>query len=148
MSQDYEVDLWSPQGPVTVLTDDECWELLRRWSFGRIAISVANRPEIFPINYAVDSGSVVIRTAPGTKLLGLTANDRIAFEADDHNQREAWSVSMTGTARIVESQAEIDRADRLPLLPWVPIEEFVYVRITPDSLSGRHIHRHVTIDRN
>lgn len=54
MGGEHETDLWSPHGPVTVLTEGESWELLRKWSFGRIAISVGGKPEIFPIDYAVD----------------------------------------------------------------------------------------------
>ena len=41
---------------------DECWELLRQsqWPAGRCG---HGHPDIFPINYAVDHGSIVIRTA-------------------------------------------------------------------------------------
>src|SRR4051794_39359108 len=50
------------------LTVDACWALLRAADIGRLAVVVGDRPEIFPVNFVVDHGTVVIRTAPGTKL--------------------------------------------------------------------------------
>jgi uncharacterized protein len=47
-----------------------CWALLRSQEAGRLAVLIADRPEIFPINYVVDHGTVVFRTAEGTKLAG------------------------------------------------------------------------------
>jgi hypothetical protein len=141
MDEQYDIDSGSLQGLVKVLGAEECWQLLRSWSLGRIAISVQGRPEIFPINYAVDEGTVVVRTSPGTKLLGLTANERVAFEADDYDEHEARSVLITGTAHILSTSEEIDHADGLPLVTWAPTVEHVYVRITPLQITGRRISR-------
>ena len=35
---------------------------------GRLAVSIKEQPDIFPINFVVDHGTVVFRTAEGTKL--------------------------------------------------------------------------------
>jgi uncharacterized protein len=94
-------------GGITELTADECWQLLRSHDLGRIAASAAGLVDIFPINYAVDDGmAVYFRTAPGTKLLELAINDRVAFEIDGANDTEAWSVVVKGRAERLERQSE------------------------------------------
>ena len=79
-----------------------------------------------------------MRTNPGTKLAELTINDKVAFEADGITSDEAWSVVIIGTARTLQSQTEIDDADKLPLQPWIPTRKYTYVEITPSEVHGRH----------
>ena len=52
-----------------VLGEPACWELLEGASVGRLAVDVAGQPDIFPVNFVVDRGSIVFRTAAGTKLV-------------------------------------------------------------------------------
>jgi hypothetical protein len=52
----------------TVLDTHTCLGLLRTSEVGRLAVSITDHPDIFPINYTVDRGTVVFRTAEGTKL--------------------------------------------------------------------------------
>jgi hypothetical protein len=54
---------------VTELTSEECWEMLRDEEFGRLAYRLVDAVHITPINYAVESGSLLFRTAEGNKLL-------------------------------------------------------------------------------
>ena len=70
-----------------VLSEQECWLLLEAAHVGRLAVSIAERPEIFPINYVVtgDDASgrgVVFLTAPGSKLAGAVLGRSVAFEID------------------------------------------------------------------
>ena len=58
-----------------------------------IALSVADQPEIFPINYAVQNGTFVFRTAQGTKLAALTINEAVALEIDGYDGDSGWSVA-------------------------------------------------------
>lgn len=124
-------------GGITELTADQCWQLLRSRDLGRIAVSAAGTVDIFPINYAVDGESIMFRTAPGTKLLELAINDRVAFEIDDHDEHEAWSVVMKGHAERIERQSEMDAAEKLGLTPWIPTLKYRWVRIWPSELTGR-----------
>lgn len=123
--------------PVLVLSPEESWKLLEGSHFGRLAVSVANNPDIFPLNFLAHDGLVLIRTNPGTKLAELAVNATVAFEADGVSANEAWSVVVKGTARILESQTEIDAANKLPLQHWIQSRKWTYVEITPTSLSGR-----------
>src|SRR6478752_1322039 len=90
---------------MTVLSTDECYELLRGAQVGRLAVSNGVHPDIFPINYVLDGKSIVFRTAEGTKLAASVLTPAVAFEADGviEASDEAWSVVVKGRAREVES---------------------------------------------
>ena len=123
--------------PVAELATDACWDLLRGNQFGRLALSVANEPEIFPINYVVQDGTLVFRTAPGTKLAALTVNDIVALEIDGFDQRSGWSVVVKGRAHLVEWGTDFDDAAAAGLHPWVATRKPVFVRIVPTRVTGR-----------
>ncbi len=124
-------------GGITELSPDNCWSMLGDTSLGRIAVSAAGTVDIFPINYAVDGESIVFRTAPGTKLLELAINDRVAFEIDGHDDHEAWSIVVKGVAERMERQSEMDAAEGLGLAPWIPTLKYRWVRIHPVEVTGR-----------
>jgi uncharacterized protein len=133
--------------PITELDPAQCWEHLRANTFGRLAVSVGDEIDIFPINYVVDGESLVFRTAPGTKLVEVTIAQSVAFEIDGVNADDAWSVVVKGHAARLELQSEIDAADELPLVPWIPTLKYTYVRISPTSTSGREFMRGPEPDR-
>ena len=121
------------------LTEPQCWELLRSEEVGRLAVSIANHPDIFPINYVVDHGSVVFRTAEGTKLAAAVLGVAVAFEIDGYDAAagEAWSVVVKGEAVEIEQVlGRFDAAD-LPLFPWHASPKHRFVRIEPESVTGR-----------
>lgn len=127
--------------PLKELSTEECWEHLQSSTLGRIALSVAGDIDIFPLNFYADGHSILFRTAPGTKLLELTINHRVALEVDGHSETDAWSVVVKGTARPLELQSEIAEADAAPLSPWVPTLKYRYVRIEPLQITGRYFER-------
>jgi nitroimidazol reductase NimA-like FMN-containing flavoprotein (pyridoxamine 5'-phosphate oxidase superfamily) len=123
--------------PVRILNEDECWELLLSASFGRLAAAVADDIEIFPLNFVTADRRLLFRTAEGTKLLALTVNNRVALETDSIGRADAWSVVVKGVARVLDTQAEIEAANALPLRPLVPTLKYIWVEITPTELTGR-----------
>ena len=133
--------MWQDEGPVDILTEAEAWDRLGENSFARLALAVRGEIDIFPLNYYSDGSTLLMRTAPGTKLLELTINNRVALEVDGYTDEEAWSVVVKGTARRLQLQWEIAEADEAPLAPWIPTLKYEYVRITPTSVSGRHFRR-------
>lgn len=124
------------ESPIHELSRDECWDLLKKHEFGRLAFHLAGEVHITPINYAVDGSTLLFRTAEGNKLLGVVMNEDVAFEIDDYSSAEAWSVILRGSARVLEGQ-EAYRADNVPLRPWVPTEKHNVVEISPTEMSGR-----------
>lgn len=127
--------------PITEISDNEAWELLRVTPLGRLAVSAGGELDIFPVNYVVDGSTLLFRTAPGTKLVELTVRDAVVFEIDGWTEHSAWSVIVKGTAARLDHQLDIDHADTLPLVPWIPTLKYDYVRITPTLLSGRRFTR-------
>ena len=105
---------------MTILDTHTCLDLLRTSEVGRLAVSIKNHPDIFPINYVVDRGTVVFRTAEGTKLAASLLGLAVAFEVDgyDPDAGEAWSVVIKGYAVEIEKMYEMFDALDLPLFPW------------------------------
>lgn len=124
------------------LTATECWQLLRTHEVGRLAVSIADHPDIFPINYVVDGDGIVFRTGPGTKLAAAVLGRGIAFEIDGYDPiaGDAWSVVAKGHARQVEHMIEYFQADDLPLFPWHASPKPDIVRIEPVEVTGRRFH--------
>jgi nitroimidazol reductase NimA-like FMN-containing flavoprotein (pyridoxamine 5'-phosphate oxidase superfamily) len=137
MSIEADRDGWSPQGPVTELTEPHAWGLLETQSFGRLGLSSDDRPQIFPVNFAVQNRTILFRTAGGAKLRELIHNKNVAFEADSIADNEAWSVVVRGIASLVVDPDETRAADTLSFPRWVPTLTYVYVRITPNDIRGR-----------
>ncbi len=123
--------------PVTELTETESWNLLRGVSLGRLVTTVNGWTEIFPVNFVVQKNTVLFRTAAGTKLVTASLNEDVVFEADDHNVAEAWSVIVRGKARLLSTSAELAEARRAGLYPWIATHKECFVRITPQTVTGR-----------
>ena len=102
------------------LDHHECWQLLRSVSVGRLAVWVDDHPDIFPLNYKVDHGTLVFRTAEGTKLQAATGDPPVALEADgvDADTGIAWSVVVKGQASPVQNPQEVMDTVGLLLFPW------------------------------
>lgn len=126
----------SEQDPVTELTVDQCWELLRGQEFGRLAYHLADEVHIVPINYAVERDRLLLRTAEGSKLLGVVMNPDVAFEIDEHDDEHARSVVLRGRATVLDEHEE-HRAENVPLRPWVPGLKYNVIEIVPTDVSGR-----------
>jgi hypothetical protein len=124
---------------VEVLDANACWDLLRGVSVGHLAVLVDGHPEIFPVNYKVDHGSVVFRTGEGTKLHAAARPTAVALEADgtDQDKRTAWSVQIKGHAEVLEPSPELMTGVGLTLFPWQAGHKDHFVRIVPTTVSGR-----------
>lgn len=130
-------------GSLEELTVDECWALLHAGSVGRLAVAIDNRPDIFPVNYLVDDGTIVIRTAPGLKLAASTLGRGVAFEVDDLDEVEntGSSVVIHGLATEVEGIEQILEAGDLGVQPWADGQKDRFIRIEPAEVTGRRISR-------
>ena len=126
------------EGPIVPLEEDSAWGYLDSAEVGRLATALGEQPDVFPVNFVVDGPSVVFRTAEGTKLAELVLNQRVAFEADNWDAEGGWSVVLRGTAERITDEAELARAEKLPLRPFLPGVKTNFVRISPDTISGRY----------
>lgn len=124
---------------VTLLAEHECWDLLRGAEVGRLAVVVVGQPDIFPVNFVVDHGTIVIRTASGSKLAAVEENAGVAFECDGYDpaRGRAWSVVLKGQAELLHTVQDLVQTIELPLFPWHAAPKPHFLRIVPDALSGR-----------
>jgi len=124
---------------ITVLSEDECWDLITTAEVGRLALAVAGEPEIFPVNFVVDGRALVFRTSEGTKLAALTVSSRVAFEVDGYlpESGEAWSVVVKGQAEKLDHFPDIYAAEKLPIFPWQAGPKQWFVRVLPAKVTGR-----------
>lgn len=126
-----------------VLDGEECYRLLGTQDLGRLGVNAEHYPLIFPVNYALDHGTVVFRTSPGTKLASLN-HANVTFEVDsiDRASRTGWSVLVRGLAEEVGTKhdaALVQRTIDSNVTPWAPGEREHWVRIIPHKVTGRRI---------
>jgi nitroimidazol reductase NimA-like FMN-containing flavoprotein (pyridoxamine 5'-phosphate oxidase superfamily) len=134
--------------PVLELNEEQSWKLLDATKHGRLVVSVAGEPDIFPVNYLTSDRKVYLRTAPGNKLAQLTINSRVLFETDGVLSDEAWSVVLRGSARVLTNSSELAAVEELGLKSWVPTLKDFYVEIVPTAVSGRHFQLGEQPERN
>jgi uncharacterized protein len=130
------------------LSETECLQLLRRHSLGRIAVVIDGRPQIFPVNYALQDRIIVFRTAPGTKL-SYAPSSRVAFEIDEYSSESGvgWSVMVQGVAQ--DATTALDDfswtargALPHPVAPGVRTHR---VAIDPQEITGRYFRMSVVV---
>jgi uncharacterized protein len=130
-----------PSPTVLPLSEEQCWKYLRGQQLGRLAIVVAGRPEIFPVNYASAEKSIVFRAAPGTKLAhgpGSVA----CFEIDGYDQhtREGWSIVAIGSLEEITDAADARSLAlrQLPIDPLAPGARLHWIALHAEQVTGRH----------
>ena len=119
------------------VTEEVCWELLETEQIGRLAVTAKDGVDIYPIDYLVANGVIYFRSAPGRKLINLTADPTVAFEADGTVDRQRWSVVVRGTANRMDSDSEIEASGVNQLKSHSPTTKWNYVQITPSTITGR-----------
>jgi len=126
---------------ITKLMPTECRQLIAAGGIGRIAFCTTSGPAVLPVNFAVVAGTIVVRTGEGTAVDGHAA-EQVAFEVDhlDEALGQGWSVLVRGRAHRVAHPAELHCIQRdAAIWPWPGGDRDVYVRIIPDTITGRRI---------
>ena len=124
------------------LDRDECLRLLAGDEVGRLAVVEGRVPVVFPVNYALDGDTVVIRTDAGTKL-GAAGRAPACFEVDclDRPTRTGWSVLVTGRLEEV-TPWDTDlfrRVTALSVEPWAGGDKAHWLRLVPGRITGRRV---------
>jgi nitroimidazol reductase NimA-like FMN-containing flavoprotein (pyridoxamine 5'-phosphate oxidase superfamily) len=126
-----------------VLDRDECLDLLAAHAggVGRVGIVEGLHPVILPVNFALDGDHVAFRTSAGTKLDAALHDALVCFEIDhlDDDDRIGWSVVVRGRSEVVVEHAVRDRLESLGVRPWTAATVSNWVRIAPETVTGRRI---------
>jgi len=128
------------------LSEDQCLNLISGGGIGRIAYTSRFGPVVLPVNYALQDGAVVFRTAAHGPLdedlrTGITDADyKVAFEIDsiDPGAKRGWSVLIQGPAHHVAG-AEEEAVRRAGVESWAPGDRELFVRIVPSRITGRRV---------
>jgi nitroimidazol reductase NimA-like FMN-containing flavoprotein (pyridoxamine 5'-phosphate oxidase superfamily) len=132
-----------PAGQVlSAIGEQECFELLAGQNLGRLAVIRDGRPEIFPVNYALDDRTVVIRTAAGVKLdFGSFSHVALEVEQIDTKSREGWVVVLKGFAEEVTDAGDTwsVHAREAARDPWVQGDHEHFLAISHAEVSGRRL---------
>ncbi|MFP5283584.1 MAG: pyridoxamine 5'-phosphate oxidase family protein, partial [Actinomycetes bacterium] len=124
------------------MTAVECQALLAQHHLGRLAfLDGTGRPMIIPLNYVLQEGEVVFRTAPDSKVAAAGPEAAVAFEVDgfEEEHRVGWSVVVRGHLEPLSAPAGVQRLQQTPLVVWAPGARDHFVRVTATSTSGRRV---------
>lgn len=127
---------------ITELTVEETLLFLADMSFGRLAISLNDKPDIFPINFTVHARSAddvvaYVRTSPGNKLFATAVGAPLALETDSVEESTATSAIIYGVGRTVQHPDELKLVDSLGVEPWIAVRKPEVVAIDVEHISGR-----------
>ena len=130
-----------PDGPLEVLSQQECLGLLAKHRFGRLAfLGEGGWLLVLPVNYVFSEPNVVIRTGVGAKLREAPMTT-VAFEIDDADVlgEWGWSVLVQGPAfDITDSDDSYSQALReLDVQPFAPGGRPHWLKVSATRVSGR-----------
>jgi nitroimidazol reductase NimA-like FMN-containing flavoprotein (pyridoxamine 5'-phosphate oxidase superfamily) len=116
----------------------ECLRLLATHPVGRVAVTMNGWPTIFPVNHhVVDNNTIVFRSEDISTLTDVSRGVCISLEVDGIDEAgELWSVTVNGVGREV-LPAERAQLRELGLEPNAPGQKTHWIRITPETMTGR-----------
>jgi nitroimidazol reductase NimA-like FMN-containing flavoprotein (pyridoxamine 5'-phosphate oxidase superfamily) len=83
---------------IIAISQQECSELLKRLSIGRLACSLDNQPYIVPVCFSYEPDCIYIFSTLGKKIKWMRQNPKVCLQADEIGNRSNWfSVIVTGT---------------------------------------------------
>lgn len=128
-------------GPIEPLDLETSQAILRRNEIGRVGFLSHDDPVILPVTYGVtDEGTIVFRTAPGSKL-HIAENEvlPVVFEVDEYDPETGRGLSVVahGSMDPVLDLVRAAQYDRLRIEPYADAaERSRYVTVEPHKLQG------------
>jgi nitroimidazol reductase NimA-like FMN-containing flavoprotein (pyridoxamine 5'-phosphate oxidase superfamily) len=124
----------SKQRPVPAA---QSWDLLRTSELARVAVLLDGQLEVFPVTYTAERDQLVFHAQDGAPLRALLGGAQAVFEADGRHGDLAWSVAVTGHARLLEPPADPAWSAARPHRPDPVGRLDREVVLTPESVTGR-----------
>ena len=83
---------------ISPISQNECSELLKRVSVGRLACSLDNQPYVVPVRFSYEPDCIYIFSTVGKKIKWMRQNPKVCLQADEIGNSSSWlSVIVTGT---------------------------------------------------
>lgn len=124
------------------LSEAECLRLLGTVPVGRVVYTAHALPAVLPVAFEVaPDGRLVLALLPGSGLSRALDGTVAAFQADrlDTASRSGWSVLAHGHTVVVRDPEEYRCLLRSGPRAWATDREPMFVRFTPELLSGRRL---------
>ena len=124
-----------------VVSREECLHLLASVPTGWLAFSTVLRPRLVLVNVSLRGDDVVIRTGPGEAVTAAEngAVMTVGASLTDEVTRTGWSVTVTGTARLLGPLLDGGGAGDLPLHPWAPGTKDHVLAVAFEDVTGRRV---------
>ena len=83
---------------IIAMSQQECKELLKRVSIGRLGCSLDDQPYVVPVGFSYEPDYIYIFSTLGKKIKWMRQNPKVCLQADEIGNRSNWlSVIVTGT---------------------------------------------------
>jgi uncharacterized protein len=83
---------------IVAMSQQECKELLKRVSIGRLGCSLDDQPYVVPVGFSYEPDYIYIFSTLGKKIKWMRKNPKVCLQADEIGNRSNWlSVIVTGT---------------------------------------------------
>jgi len=83
---------------IVAISQQECSELLKRVSIGRLGCSLDDQPYVVPVAFSYEPEYIYIFSTLGKKIKWMRKNPKVCLQADEIENRSNWvSVIATGT---------------------------------------------------
>jgi len=83
---------------IIAMSQQECRELLKRVSIGRLGCSLDDQPYVVPVGFSYEPDYIYIFSTLGKKIKWMRKNPQDCLQADEIGNRSNWlSVIVTGT---------------------------------------------------
>lgn len=126
-----------------VMSTDECLEHLADSVIGRVAFVAAGEVVLLPVHHVMHGTDVCFRTSGSTKIEAASDHDPMSYEVDayDVSTRSGWSVTVQGTASIVDDDEVVADLESRDAAPWTIGDPAmsVWVRIRAEAITGREL---------
>ena len=136
-------DIPTDHSGLRVMGTAECMERLSGAGIGRLGFILDGEVAVLPVHHVVHGMDVYFRTSGGSKIEAAADHSTVGFEVDEYDRATVtgWSVSLSGTASLVDDDDLVGELAGLDPTPWPSGDpsEAVWVRIRPDQISGREL---------
>jgi nitroimidazol reductase NimA-like FMN-containing flavoprotein (pyridoxamine 5'-phosphate oxidase superfamily) len=83
---------------IVAISQQECSDVLKRVSIGRLACSLNDQPYVVPVTFSYEPNSLYIFSTVGKKIKWMRQNPKVSLQADEIGNGSNWtSVIVTGT---------------------------------------------------
>jgi Pyridoxamine 5'-phosphate oxidase len=124
-----------------VLDREQCLELVRTVSVGRLVFTEHAMPAVQPVDFRWWRGDVVIRITNPVMLAAASGNRVVAFETDelDAEMHSGWSVTVVGHVQAIIAVPDLVELSWIFSRPSIGGRRDYFVRLRTEKVTGRRL---------